>query len=80
MVNSKLTQDESGSFTTTNDFRKIGLLTDPNQDGAFTKYTGSTATQAKTFTYVKYGRTKWRYNNNTKCQLVQMVQLLISLM
>ena len=51
MVNSKLTQDESGTFTTTNDFRKIGLLTDPNSDGAFTKYAGSTATQAKTFTY-----------------------------
>ena len=51
MVNSKLTQDESGTFTTTNDFRKIGLLTDPNSDGAFTRYTGDTATQAKTFTY-----------------------------
>ncbi len=51
MVNSKLTQDESGSFTTTNDFRKIGLLTDPNSDGAFTRYTGDTATQSKTFTY-----------------------------
>ena len=51
MVNSKLTQDESGTFTTSNDFRKIGLLADPNTDGAFTKYTGSTATQAKTFTY-----------------------------
>ena len=51
MVNSKLTQDESGTFTTTNDFRKIGLLTDPNSDGAFTRYTGDTGTQAKTFTY-----------------------------
>ena len=51
MVNSKLTQDESGTFTTTNDFRKIGLMTDPNSDGAFTKYSGTTATQAKTFTY-----------------------------
>jgi len=51
MVNSKLTQDESGTFTTTNDFRKIGLLTDPNSDGAYTRYTGDTATQAKTFTY-----------------------------
>lgn len=51
MINTKLTQDESGSFTTTNDFRKIGLLTDPNSDGAFAKYTGTTATQAKTFTY-----------------------------
>ena len=51
MVNSKLTQDESGAFTTTNDFRKIGLLTDPNQDGSFTKYTAATATQSKTFTY-----------------------------
>jgi len=51
MVNSKLTQDESGSFTTTNDFRKIGLLTDPNQNGSFAKYTSTTATQAKTFTY-----------------------------
>ena len=51
MVNSKLTQDESGTFTTTNDFRKIGLLTDPNSDGAFTKYSGTTATQAKTFTF-----------------------------
>ena len=51
MVNSKLTQDESGSFTTTNDFRKIGLLTDPNSDGAYTRYTADTATQSKTFTY-----------------------------
>ena len=51
MINSKLTQDESGTFTTTNDFRKIGLLTDPNSDGAFTKYTAATATQSKTFTY-----------------------------
>ena len=51
MVNSKLTQDESGAFTTTNDFRKIGLLTDPNTDGAYTRYTSDTATQSKTFTY-----------------------------
>ena len=51
MVNSKLTQDESGSFTTTNDFRKIGLLADPNSDGVYTRYTADTATQAKTFTY-----------------------------
>ena len=51
MVNTKLTQDESGAFTTTNDFRKIGLLTDPNSDGVYTRYTGDTATQAKTFTY-----------------------------
>ena len=51
MINSKLTQDESGAFTTTNDFRKIGLLTDPNSDGAFTKYTAATATQSKTFTF-----------------------------
>ena len=51
MVNSKLTQDESGTFTTTNDFRKLGLLSDPNTEGVYTKYTGSTATQAKTFTY-----------------------------
>ena len=51
MINTKLTQDESGSFTTTNDFRKIGLLTDPNSDGSFAKYTATTATQAKTFTY-----------------------------
>ena len=52
MVNSKLTQDESGAFTTTNDFRKIGLLTDPNTDGAYTRYTSDTATQSKTFTYI----------------------------
>jgi len=51
MVNSKLTQDESGAFTTTNDFRKIGLLTDPNTDGVYTRYTSDTATQSKTFTY-----------------------------
>ena len=51
MINSKLTQDESGAFTTTNDFRKIGLLTDPNSDGAFTKYTAATGTQSKTFTF-----------------------------
>ena len=52
MVNSKLTQDESGAFTTTNDFRKIGLLTDPNTDGVYTRYTSDTATQSKTFTYI----------------------------
>ena len=51
MINTKLTQDESGSFTTTNDFRKLGLLKDPNADGTNTKYTSSTATQAKTFTF-----------------------------
>ena len=27
------------------------FVADPNTDGAFTKYTGSTATQAKTFAY-----------------------------
>jgi hypothetical protein len=52
MVNSKLTQDESGAFTTTNDFRKIGLLADPNTDGVYTRYTSDTATQSKTFTYI----------------------------
>lgn len=51
MINTKLTQDESGKFTTTNDFRKIGLLKDPNSDGSFTRYTADTATQAKTLTY-----------------------------
>ena len=51
MVNSKLTQDESGSFTTTNDFRKIGLLKDPNNDNTFVRTSAATATQTKTFTY-----------------------------
>ena len=51
MVNSKLTQDESGSFTTTNDFRKIGLLKDPNNNNTFVRTTAATATQTKTFTY-----------------------------
>ena len=51
MVNSKLTQDESGAFTTTNDFRKIGLLKDPNNDNTFVRTTAATATQSKTFTY-----------------------------
>ena len=51
MINTKLTQDESGTFTTTNDFRKIGLLADPNNDSGYTKYIGTTGTQAKTFTY-----------------------------
>jgi len=51
MVNSKLTQDESGSFTTTNDFRKIGLLKDPNNDNSYIRTTAATATQTKTFTY-----------------------------
>ena len=51
MVNSKLTQDESGSFTTTNDFRKIGLLKDPNNNNSYIRTTAATATQAKTFTY-----------------------------
>ena len=51
MVNSKLTQDESGAFTTTNDFRKIGLLKDPNNNNTFVRTTAATATQTKTFTY-----------------------------
>lgn len=51
MINTKLTQDESGKFTTSNDFRKIGLLTDPNTDGAFTRITDAAVTQAKTFTF-----------------------------
>ena len=51
MVNSKLTQDESGAFTTTNDFRKIGLLKDPNNDNSYIRTTAATATQTKTFTY-----------------------------
>jgi hypothetical protein len=51
MVNSKLTQDESGAFTTSNDFRKIGLLKDPNNDNTFVRTTAATATQSKTFTY-----------------------------
>ena len=70
MVNSKLTQDESGSFTTTNDFRKIGLLTDPNQDGSFSKvHINHCNTSKNIYLYVKYSRTKWRYNNNSrKCR------------
>jgi len=51
MINTKLTQDESGKFTTTNDFRKIGLLTDPNQDAGHTRITDAAVTQAKTFTF-----------------------------
>ena len=51
MINTKLTQDESGKFTTTNDFRKIGLLTDPNLDAGFTRITDAAVTQAKTFTF-----------------------------
>ena len=31
---------------------KIGLLADPNTDGAYTRYTSDTATQSKTFTYI----------------------------
>jgi hypothetical protein len=51
MINTKLTQDESGAFTTSNDFRKIGLLKDPNTNGAWTRYTSDTADQAKVITY-----------------------------
>ena len=51
MINTKLTQDESGKFTTSNDFRKIGLLTDPNTDAGYTRITDAAVTQAKTFTY-----------------------------
>ena len=51
MINTKLTQSESGSFTTDNDFRKIGLLKDPNTDGGFVRYISDTADQAKVITY-----------------------------
>ena len=51
MINTKLTQSESGAFTTSNDFRKIGLLKDPNTNGGFTRYTSDTADQAKVITY-----------------------------
>ena len=51
MINTKLTQDESGAFTTSNDFRKIGLLKDPNTNGGFLRYTSDTADQAKVITY-----------------------------
>ena len=51
MINTKLTQSESGAFTTSNDFRKIGLLKDPNTNGAWTRYTSDTADQAKVITY-----------------------------
>ena len=51
MINTKLTQSESGSFTTDNDFRKIGLLKDPNTDGGYVRYTSDTASQAKTVTF-----------------------------
>ena len=51
MINTKLTQDESGKFTTSNDFRKIGLLTDPNTDAGYTRITDAAVTQAKTFTF-----------------------------
>ena len=51
MINTKLTQSESGSFTTDNDFRKIGLLKDPNADGGYVRYTSDTASQAKVVTF-----------------------------
>ena len=51
MINTKLTQDESGAFTTSNDFRKIGLLKDPNSNGGYLRYTSDTADQAKVITY-----------------------------
>ena len=51
MINTKLTQSESGAFTTSNDFRKIGLLKDPNTNGGFIRYTSDTADQAKVITY-----------------------------
>ena len=51
MINTKLTQSESGAFTTSNDFRKIGLLKDPNSNGGYLRYTSDTADQAKVITY-----------------------------
>ena len=51
MINTKLTQSESGAFTTSNDFRKIGLLKDPNTNGGYVRYTSDTADQAKVITY-----------------------------
>ena len=50
MVNVKLEQSESGDFTTGNDFRKIGLLKNPNANTTH-PYTAATALQALTVTY-----------------------------
>ena len=52
MINTKLTQSESGAFTTSNDFRKIGLLKDPNKNASpYERYTSATADQSKVITY-----------------------------
>lgn len=51
MINTKLTQSESGAFTTSNDFRKIGLLKDPNTNGGYVRYSSDTADQAKVVTF-----------------------------
>ena len=50
MVNVKLEQSESGDFTTGNDFRKIGLLKNPNANTTH-PYTAATALQALTVAY-----------------------------
>ena len=50
MVNVKLEQSESGDFTTGNDFRKIGLLKNPNANTTH-PYTAATALQALPVAY-----------------------------
>lgn len=60
MINSRLENDESGSFTVNNDFRKIGLIAQPlfaNGDIA----TSTTADQATTITVQSYSETSATY-------------------
>jgi hypothetical protein len=60
MINSRLENDESGAFTVNNDFRKIGLVSNPlfaNGDLA----TSTTADQAVTITVQSYSQSSATY-------------------
>tara|TARA_B100000424_G_scaffold170967_1_gene131729 strand:+ start:2431 stop:4203 length:1773 start_codon:yes stop_codon:yes gene_type:complete len=48
MINTRLEQSESGKFTTSNDFRKIGLIKNPNYANATHRSVATAVTQAVT--------------------------------
>jgi hypothetical protein len=54
MVNSRLENDEAGTFTVANDFRKIGLLSQPLKRSDSSIFTDATADQAVTLTLANF--------------------------
>jgi len=51
LINPKLIYDESGTFTVTNDYRRIGLVLNPLLWGTSTKATGNSYTQSTVLTF-----------------------------